>query len=131
MFSIRRGEFNNDVMDRRRASPLPKKMNIRNTNSRFISILLILLIIQIRYSSESHLENQGGQSSPERSNDFTIKLYFRRSSMTINANVAQKAARRKQNFLELAREFDNVSSACMIKSYSRQQFYEIRRNFQT
>lgn len=51
--------------------------------------------------------------------------------MTTNANVAQKAARRKLNLLELAQELDNVSKACMIMGYSRQQFYEIRRNFQT
>jgi len=46
-------------------------------------------------------------------------------------NVTQKAARRKLNLLELAQELDNVSRACLIMGYSRQQFYEIRRNFQT
>ena len=51
--------------------------------------------------------------------------------MTTNANVTQKAARRKLNLLELAQELDNVSKACKIMGYSRQQFYEIRRNFQT
>lgn len=51
--------------------------------------------------------------------------------MTTNANVSQKAARRKLYLLELAKEMDNVSKACMIMGYSRQQFYEIRRNFQT
>jgi len=51
--------------------------------------------------------------------------------MTTNANVTQKAARRKLNLLELAQELDNVSKACVIMGYSRQQFYEIRRNFQT
>jgi len=42
-----------------------------------------------------------------------------------------KVARRKLSLLELARELNNVSKACQIMGYSRQQFYEIRRNFQT
>jgi len=32
---------------------------------------------------------------------------------------------------KLACELDNVSKACRIMGYSREQFYEIRRNFQT
>jgi transposase InsO family protein len=51
--------------------------------------------------------------------------------MATNEIVAQKAARRKLNLLELASELENVSKACKIMGYSRQQFYEIRRNFQT
>jgi hypothetical protein len=51
--------------------------------------------------------------------------------MTTNTTVPQKAARRKLNLLELAGELENVSKACRIMGYSRQQFYEIRRNFQT
>ena len=51
--------------------------------------------------------------------------------MTTNTNVQTKAARRKLNLLELAGELENVSKACKIMGYSRQQFYEIRRNFQT
>ena len=51
--------------------------------------------------------------------------------MTTNTNVQAKAARRKLNLLELAGELENVSKACKIMGYSRQQFYEIRRNFQT
>jgi transposase InsO family protein len=51
--------------------------------------------------------------------------------MTTNANVVSKAARRKLNLLELAGELENVSKACRIIGYSRQQFYEIRRDFQT
>jgi transposase InsO family protein len=47
--------------------------------------------------------------------------------MTANSTLAQKAARRKLSLLEL----DNVSKACRIMGYSREQFYEIRRNFQT
>lgn len=43
----------------------------------------------------------------------------------------QKVARRKLNLLELAAELDNVSRACRVMGYSRQQFYEIRRNYQT
>jgi transposase InsO family protein len=41
-----------------------------------------------------------------------------------------KVARRKLSLLELAQELGNVSKACKIVGYSRQQFYEIRRNFQ-
>lgn len=43
----------------------------------------------------------------------------------------QKVARRKLSLLELATEMDNVSKACRIMGYSRQQFYEIRRNYQS
>ena len=42
-----------------------------------------------------------------------------------------KVARRKLSLLELATDLDNVSKACRIMGYSRQQFYEIRRNDQT
>jgi len=42
-----------------------------------------------------------------------------------------KVARRKLSMLELASELGNVSRACKIMGYSRTQFYEIRRNFQT
>jgi hypothetical protein len=43
----------------------------------------------------------------------------------------QKVARRKRSLLELATALGNVSKACRVMGYSRQQFYEIRRNFQT
>lgn len=43
----------------------------------------------------------------------------------------KKVARRKLSLLELAGELENVSKACKIMGYSRQQFYEIRRNYQT
>ncbi len=42
----------------------------------------------------------------------------------------KKVARRKLSLLELAAELSNFSKACKIMRYSRQQFYEIRRNFQ-
>lgn len=42
-----------------------------------------------------------------------------------------KITRRKLGLLELAKELSNVSRACRTLGYSRQQFYEIRRNFQT
>jgi len=42
-----------------------------------------------------------------------------------------KVARRKLSLLELATDLDNVSKACRIMGYSRQQFYENRRNYQT
>jgi len=43
----------------------------------------------------------------------------------------KKVARRKLSLLELATDLKNVSRACQIMGYSRQQFYEIRRNYQT
>src|SRR5690348_5949901 len=43
----------------------------------------------------------------------------------------QKIARRKLSLLDLAAELGNVSKACRVMGYSRQQFYEIRRNFET
>ena len=43
---------------------------------------------------------------------------------------AEKIARRKLSLLQLAQELGNISKACRIVGYSRQQFYEIRRNFQ-
>jgi transposase InsO family protein len=43
----------------------------------------------------------------------------------------QKVARRKLSLLELAADLNNVSKACQVMGYSRQQFYEIRRNYQT
>lgn len=43
----------------------------------------------------------------------------------------KKVARRKLSLLELASDLGNVSKACRVMGYSRQQFYEIRRNFQT
>lgn len=45
--------------------------------------------------------------------------------------TSNKVARRKLSLLELAHEMGNVSKACKIMGYSRQQFYEIRRNYQT
>jgi transposase InsO family protein len=42
----------------------------------------------------------------------------------------KKIARRKLSLLQLAAEMSNVSKACRIMGYSRQQFYEIRRNYQ-
>lgn len=44
---------------------------------------------------------------------------------------AEKIARRKLSLLQLAQELGNVSKACRLTGYSRQQFYEIRRNYQT
>jgi transposase InsO family protein len=48
-----------------------------------------------------------------------------------NMTTNEKIARRKLSMLQLAKELGNVSRACAIMGYSRQQFYEIRRNFQT
>ena len=41
-----------------------------------------------------------------------------------------KVVRRKLSLLELASDLNNVARACRIMGYSRQQFYEIRRNYQ-
>jgi hypothetical protein len=41
-----------------------------------------------------------------------------------------RIARRKLSLLQFASELTNVSKACKIMGYSRQQFYEIRRNYQ-
>jgi hypothetical protein len=49
----------------------------------------------------------------------------------IDMTSGQKVARRKLSLLELAQELGNVSRACQVMGYSRQQFYGIRRNFQT
>lgn len=43
----------------------------------------------------------------------------------------EKIVRRKLSLLELAKDLGNVSKACKLLGYSREQFYEIRRNFQT
>ncbi len=43
----------------------------------------------------------------------------------------EKVARRKLSLLELATDLQNVSKACRLMGYSRQQFYEIRRTYQT
>src|SRR5262249_42173016 len=43
----------------------------------------------------------------------------------------KKVARRKLSLLELASDLGNVSKTCRVIGYCRQQFYEIRRNFQT
>jgi transposase InsO family protein len=42
-----------------------------------------------------------------------------------------KVALRKLSLLELAADLSNVSKACKIMGYSRQQLYEIRCNYQT
>src|SRR5512136_459591 len=57
----------------------------------------------------------------------TSSTQARRSSMT----TEKRLARRKLSLLELATDLSNVSKACKMMGYSRQQFYEIRRNYQT
>lgn len=47
--------------------------------------------------------------------------------MTANEKVAQ----RKLSMLQLAQELRSVSEACRLMGYSRSQFYEIKRAFQT
>lgn len=43
----------------------------------------------------------------------------------------EKVAQNKLTMLQLAEQLKNVSEACRIMGYSRQQFYEIKRSFQT
>jgi hypothetical protein len=43
--------------------------------------------------------------------------------------TAENVSRRKLSLLDLAADLSNVSRACKIMGYSRQQFYEIRRNY--
>ncbi len=50
---------------------------------------------------------------------------------TTTMTTKDKVARRKLSLLEIAAELSNVSRACKMMGYFRQQFYEIRRNFQT
>lgn len=43
----------------------------------------------------------------------------------------KKVARRMLSLLELAAEMNNIGRACKVMGYSRRQFSEIRRNYQT
>lgn len=43
----------------------------------------------------------------------------------------KRIARTKLSLLELAQQLGNVSKACKVMGYSREQFYEIRRNYQS
>ncbi|HEY3373443.1 MAG TPA: IS481 family transposase [Candidatus Aquicultor sp.] len=43
----------------------------------------------------------------------------------------EKVAQSKLTMLQLAEQLKNVSEACRMTGYSRQQFYEIKRSFQT
>ena len=43
--------------------------------------------------------------------------------------TTKKIARRKLSLLQLAQEMNNISKACRLMGYSRQQFSEIRRNY--
>lgn len=49
----------------------------------------------------------------------------------VRITTEEKVARRILSLLDLAQELRNVSKACKVMGYSRQQFYEIRRNYQT
>jgi hypothetical protein len=49
------------------------------------------------------------------------------TDMTTDVRIAW----RKLSLLELAQDLGNVSKACRLVGYSRQQFYEIRPNYQT
>jgi len=45
--------------------------------------------------------------------------------------ATEKLAHKRLTLLQLAEKLGNVSKACQLMGYSRQQFYEIRRNYQT
>ncbi len=60
-----------------------------------------------------------------------VAKLHRNLNQEIVMTTRQKVARRKLSLLELAGELGNVSRACQVMGYSRQQFYEIRRNSQT
>jgi hypothetical protein len=45
--------------------------------------------------------------------------------------TATKVTHRNLGLLELPHELGNTGKACKIMGYSRQQFYDIRRNFQS
>ena len=70
----------------------------------------------------------GDQAAPGRGKDRFAQHPTHRESDT---TTRDKIARRKLSLLKLAAEMNNVSKACRILGYSRQQFYEIRRNYQT
>jgi transposase InsO family protein len=60
-----------------------------------------------------------------------VSLNINPSRSESDMTTKEKVARRKLSLLELATDLGNVSKACKVMGYSRQQFYEIRRNFQT
>jgi len=60
-----------------------------------------------------------------------VSLNINPSRSESDMTTKEKVARRKLSLLELAADLGNVSKACKVMVYSRQQFYEIRRNFQT
>lgn len=49
----------------------------------------------------------------------------------VRITTEEKVARRKLSLLDLTQELRNVSKACKVMGYSRQQLYEIRPNYQT
>ena len=60
-----------------------------------------------------------------------ITLYPYRVIWSHRMTTNEQVARRKLSLLELAKELNNVSKTCKLIGYSRQQFYEIRHNYQT
>ena len=58
-------------------------------------------------------------------------LYRRPPTGREDMTTKDKVARRKLSLPQFATEMDNVSKACRIMGDSRQQFHEIRRNYQT
>lgn len=82
------------------------------------------------YGDGIHLTVAQKGSGHTASNQIT-KRYPYRVIWSHHMTTNEKVARRKLSLLELAKELNNVSNAFKLIGYSRQQFYEIRRNYQT
>ena len=66
-----------------------------------------------------------------RSFVFTRNQPFASTPLPDAITWLRKAVRQNPqlSLLELPADLDNVSKSCRVMGYSRQQFYEIRRNF--
>jgi transposase InsO family protein len=75
-------------------------------------------------------KRNGGHAAPGWGKNGVLNASLNLSKEIVMTTTS-KVARRKLSLLELAAEMNSVSKACQIMGYSRQQFYEIRRNYQT
>ena len=83
------------------------------------------------YGDGIHLTVAPLKGSGHTASNRITKRYPYRVIRSHRMTTNEKVARRKLSLLELAKELNNVSKACKLIGYSRQQFYEIRRNYQT
>ncbi len=83
------------------------------------------------YGDGIHLTVAHTKGSGHTASNRITKRYPYRVIWSHHMTTNEKVARRKLNLLELAKKLNNVSTACKLIGYSRQQFYEIRRNYQT